>query len=75
VAEETEAHLSINDDAAPAFHVPLGAGQRLRDGISHYRIGTKLLRAARVIGTARNCRGSREHNDQRAAMFSRRLRR
>src|SRR5215475_14556141 len=46
VAEQAEPHLAVNDDAAPAFHIALRAGQRVGDGISDNRIRAQLLLAA-----------------------------
>src|SRR5262245_36342286 len=74
VAEEAEAHLPVNDDIAPAFHVPLRTSQRLGDGISNHGIGTQLLLAPRVTGEACDRGGERSCTDERAATLSRRLR-
>ena len=74
VAEETKAHLPVNDDVAPAFHVPLRTGQRLGDGIANHGIGTKLLLGPRVIGEACDCGRERGRTDECAATLSRRLR-
>src|SRR5262249_59780580 len=74
VAEQAEPHLAVNDDAAPALHIALRAGQRAGDSISDDRIRTQLLLAARAIRPACEHRGERDRREARATTLSRKLR-
>jgi hypothetical protein len=73
VAEQTETHLSINDDAAPAFHVAAGTGERAGDGIPDDAVGTKFLLGPGAAREARDERGEHARTGERAAPLSRRL--
>jgi hypothetical protein len=73
VAEQTQAHLPVNDDAAPAFRIALRTGERLGNGIANHYIGTKLLLRMGVDGEACNRRGEHGRAGQRAGSLSRKL--
>jgi hypothetical protein len=73
VAEETKAHLPVNDNAAPAFRLAFRAGERLGNGIANHYIGTKSLLCLRTGGIAGNHRGKCGRANERAVLLSQKL--
>ena len=69
MAQETEPHLSINDDAAAAFRVALGSGQRSRDGVRDHRVGAKAY-GPRTGCETREQRRGRDRMHERAQPLS-----